>query len=144
MKNENKIKLYIVDSDPNYLKLLEIQFLKYDCFEVKTFDTGEVCLDSLSNKPDIIILNFSLNGVNIKGINGLETLEKIKTINSEIPVIMLSSQDKMEEAIKCLDYKASDYVVKGETDFMRLHKIISSISEKKQLEKKLNWYMDRM
>ena len=144
MKSENKIKLFVVDDDPTYLKLLEIQFLKYTYFEVETFATGELCLANLSKKPDIVILDYYLNGVDITAINGLETLDEIKKIDSEIPVIMLSSQDKIEIAVKCLHHKASDYVVKSETAFMRLHKIISSISQMKQVEKKLNWYRDRM
>jgi len=144
VKSENKIKLFVVDDDPTYLKLLEIQLLKHSYFEVETFATGEQCIANLSKKPDIVILDFYLNGVDMTAINGLETLDEIKKIDSEIQVIMLSSQDKIEVAVKCLHHKASDYVVKNETTFMRLHKIISSIHEMKQVEKKLNWYRDRM
>ncbi|WP_333809235.1 response regulator [Flavobacterium sp.] len=144
MQSENKIKIFIVDDDSTYLKLLEIQFLKYPQFDVETFETGESCIANLSKKPDIVVLDYYLNSVETTAINGLETLDKIKEIDSAIEVIMLSSQDKIEVAVKCLHHKAFDYVVKSETAFMRLLKIISSISEMKQIEKKLNWYRDRM
>ena len=77
-------------------------------------------------------------------MNGLETLDKIKAFNPEIPVIMLSSQDKIEVAINCMHHKAFDYVVKSETAFVRLQKIITSIFKYQKMEKELNWYMDRM
>jgi hypothetical protein len=57
---------------------------------------------------------------------------------------MLSSQDKIEVAINCMQHKAFDYVVKSETDFMRLQKVIATISYKKKIERELTWYMERM
>lgn len=77
-------------------------------------------------------------------INGLQTLDEIKNIDAEIPVIILSSQDKIDVAVQCIHHNAFDYVVKSETAFVRLQKIISSIFELKQMKKELNWYMDRM
>ncbi|MES2852113.1 MAG: response regulator, partial [Bacteroidota bacterium] len=76
--------------------------------------------------------------------NGIETLDKIKAFNPEIPVVMLSSQDKIEVAINCMHHKAVDYVVKSETAFVRLQKIITSVFKYQKMEKELNWYMDRM
>lgn len=74
----------------------------------------------------------------------METLDKIKELNSEIPVVILSSQDKIEVAIQCMHHKAFDYVVKSETAFIRLQKILTNIFEFRKIEKKLNWYMERM
>jgi DNA-binding NtrC family response regulator len=74
----------------------------------------------------------------------METLDKIKAFNSAIPVVMLSSQDKIEVAVNCMHHSAFDYVVKSETAFVRLQKIISTIYRYKKMEKELNWYMDRM
>jgi DNA-binding NtrC family response regulator len=55
-------------------------------------------------------------------INGIDTLDRIKTFDPEIPVVMLSAQDKIDLAINCMHHKAFDYVVKSETAFMRLKK----------------------
>ena len=71
-------------------------------------------------------------------------LQELKKIDAEIPVIMLSSQDKIEVAINCMHHRAFDYVVKSETAFMRLQKIITTIFKYKKMEKELSWYMDRM
>lgn len=144
MKNDNKIKLFLVDDDAVFLKTLEIQFLDHADFDIETFATGELCIANLSKKPDVVILDFHLNGIDKTAINGLETLDEIKKIDEEIPVIILSSQDKIDVAVQCIHHNAFDYVVKSETAFVRLQKIISSIFEYKKMKKELNWYMDRM
>jgi DNA-binding NtrC family response regulator len=142
--NKEKIKLYLVDDDAFFLKALELEFLKHADFEIKTFATGELCLESLKNQPDVILLDYHLNGIEKFAINGMETLDKIKAINPDIPVVMLSSQDKIDVAIDCMHHRAFDYVVKSETAFLRLQKIISTIFRYKKMEKELTWYMERM
>jgi two-component system OmpR family response regulator len=144
MKNEKKIKLFLVDDDAVFLKLLEIEFLQHADFNIETFATGELCMENLSHNPDVIILDYRLDGIDKDAMNGIDTLDKIKTFNRDIPVIMLSAQDKIDVAINCMHHRAFDYVVKSETAFIRLQKIITSIFHYKKMEKELNWYMERM
>ncbi len=144
MKNENKIKLFLVDDDALFLKSLEIEFMGLADFSIETYATGELCIAHLSNNPDVIILDYQLDGIDKSAMNGIATLDKIKDFNPDIPVVMLSSQDKIEVAVKCMHHKAFDYVVKSETAFMRLQKIIPTIFKYKKMEKELGWYMDRM
>ena len=146
MKSNHKINLFLVDDDAVYLKLLENDFMQQSdlSFNVKTFSTGELCIANLSLHPDVIILDYQLDGIEKNAMNGIETLKKIKAFNPEIPVIMLSAQDKIEVAVNCMHHNAFDYVVKSETAFLRLKKIIPAIFHYKKLEKELRWYMDRM
>ncbi len=144
MNNEKKIKLFLVDDDALYLKLLEIEFLEKGDFEIQTYATGELCIENLSHNPDVVILDYFLNGIVKSAINGIETLDRIKAYDKDIDVIMLSSQDKIEVAVDCMLHKASDYVVKSETAFIRLQKAITIIFKTRKLEKTLNWYMERM
>jgi len=142
--NENKIKIYLVDDDALYLKSLEREFLQGADFIIETYATGELCIENLTRNPDIIVLDYHLDGIDKSAMNGLETLDKIKVINPDISIIMLSSQDKIDVAINCMHHRATDYVVKSETAFVRLQKIITSIFSYKKMEKELKWYMDRV
>jgi len=144
MKNDDKIKLFLVDDDIVYLKLLEIEFLEHADFKIETYPTGELCIVNLIHAPDVIILDYHLDGIDKNAMNGLESLDIIKRYNPDIPVVMLSSQDKIDVAINCMHHRAFDYVVKSETAFLRLRKIISTIFRYKKMEKELNWYMERM
>jgi two-component system, OmpR family, response regulator len=147
MNKDYKITIFLVDDDALFLKSLEIEFLEHPQFAVQTFATGELCLAGLmvkSNKPEIIILDYHLDGIEKNAMNGLETLDKIKSKDAKMPVIMLSSQDKIDIAINCMHHKASDYIVKSETAFVRLQASMENIFKYQRMHKELSWYMDRM
>ena len=139
-----KIKIFLVDDDPVFLKSLEIEFIQHTDFTVETFVSGELCIENLSQHPDVIVLDYHLDGLNKNAMNGIETLDKIKNINAGIPVMMLSAQDKIEVAVSCMHHKALDYIVKSETAFIRLQKNITAFFLYEKLEKELSWYMARM
>lgn len=122
--NNDKIKLFLVDDDVDFLKLLKIQLLQQHDIVIETFSTGELCIEHLSSNPDIIIVDYNLDSIEKGAMNGIQTLDKIKSLNADIPVIMLSAQDEIDIALKCMSHKAFDYVVKSATDFLRLKKVI--------------------
>lgn len=144
MKTQDKVKIFLVDDDSLFLKFLSLEFIQNGNFEIQTFSSGELCLENLSDTPDIIVLDYHLNGVDKNAMNGIDTLIKIKAYLSTIPVIMLSSQDKIEVAVSSMYHGAFDYVVKSETSFLRLQKAIDTIFSLKKVEKELQWYMNRM
>lgn len=151
MSNEKKKKIFLVDDDALFLKALEFEFIQNSSYSIETFGTGELCMARLklankdhSDKPDVIVLDYHLNGIEKTAMNGLETLDRIKAFNPDIPVIMLSSQDKIDVAVNCMKHKAFDYIIKSETAFLRLEKAIAAIFQNQKTEKELNWYMERM
>jgi two-component system, OmpR family, response regulator len=144
MTNKKKISLFLVDDDTLFLKSLEIEFAQNKENDIVTFATGELCLENISQKPDIIVLDYHLNGINKTAIDGLETLDRIKAIHPDIPVIMLSSQDKIDVAVNCMKHQAFDYIVKSETAFVRLHKAIDTFLHYQKMEKTLSWYMEKL
>jgi two-component system OmpR family response regulator len=144
MKNLNRIKIFLVDDDAVFLKLLEIQFKELVDLDIYTYATGEDCLKELDIKPDLIVLDYHLDGIDKIAMTGIETLDKIKSYNPAIPVVILSCQDKIEVAVDCMHHKAYDYVVKSETAFTRLQNILTAIFKFNKMETQLSWYMNRM
>lgn len=124
MKVDDGIKIFLVDDDALFLKLLEIEFLQHGGFIVETYLTGELCIQNLSQNPDVVVLDFHLNSIDENAMDGIETLDKIKLFNPDIQVVMLSSQEEMDVALKCMHHHVHDYVLKGETAFMRLQQVI--------------------
>jgi DNA-binding NtrC family response regulator len=139
-----KIKIFLVDDDIVFLKMMQTQLMERAIFDIETFSTGELCIEHLDHNPDVIVLDFHLNGIEKLAKNGIETLDKIMEFNAEIPVIMLSSQDKIDVAISCMHHGAVDYIVKSETAFFRLQQAIDKIFELKKMKNELSWYMKRM
>jgi DNA-binding NarL/FixJ family response regulator len=144
MNSEKRIRVFLVDDDALYLKSLEIEFHQSGSFDIETYPTGEECIKNLNHDPAIIILDYHLDGIEKSAMNGIETLDKIKASFPDLPVIMLSSQDKIEVAIDCMHHKAFDYVVKSETAFLRIEKAIRTIQDMSKLQMQVQWYMDRM
>ncbi len=144
MINSKKKLIFLVDDDALFLKSLEIDFKQNPEWDIKTYATGESCLENLPENPDVIVLDYYLNGIEQKAIDGLETLIQIKSLYPDIPVIMLSSQDSIDVAVNCMKHKAFDYIVKNETAFIRLQKAIATISHYQKIEKALNWYMNKV
>lgn len=139
--NTEKVKLFLVDDDALFLKVLEIEFQQNADFDIETYATGELCLKNLSHSPDVIILDYHLDGIDKTAMNGIDTLDAIKAQDPDIAVVMLSQQDKIDVAIECMHHRALDYVVKSETAFLRLQKIITALFKYKKMEKTLNWYI---
>ncbi len=144
MDNSKQFKIFLVDDDGLYLKLLEIEFLEHANFEIYAYTSGEECIQNLDKKPDLIILDYHLDGVNKHALTGIQALDEIKKVDPDIPIVIFSAQDKIEVAVECMHHKAYDYVVKSETAFLRLKHIIDTISKFNDIESKLDWYMDRM
>ncbi len=144
MSTNKQISIFLVDDDELYLKLLLAELSNNKNYHIKTFLTGELCLANLAEKPDIIVLDYFLNGIEKNALDGLETLRNIKLSHPEIFVIMLSAQDKIEVAVNCMKMQASEYIVKSETAFARLDKAIQTMMHYKAMEKTLNWYMEKL
>lgn len=138
------VKLFLVDDDALLLKSMEIQLKAETDYEIQTFASGEECILKLNERPDLVVLDYHLDGINPSAMNGIETLDKIKAFDPNISVIMLSSQDKIEVAVDCMHHHASDYVVKSETAIFRLQKIMIQILEFRKTKQELNWYMEKM
>ena len=144
MKNKT-IKLFLVDDDAVFLRMLKMEFNQHTEYTIETYATGESCLQRLSEeKPDLIILDYHLNGVDKTAMNGIQTLDEILRIDPSAAVVMLSSQDKIEVAVNCMHHKAFDYVVKNETAFHRLQRNIMSHLHRRRIENELSWYMSKM
>lgn len=144
LKNLGPIKLFLVDDDVAYLKALEKEFLETADFEIEMFATGELCLAKIDQNPDVVILDYELSAIDLDAMNGIDVLDEIKAFDPNIPVIMLSAQDEINIAVNCMHHHAFDYVVKSETAFLRLQSIITNIFHLKNMEKKLNWYKDKL
>ena len=88
MKTTSPKHIFIVEDNEIYSMMLDYILSKDTIYKFVNFKSGEECLANLYLNPDIIILDYSL-----PGINGHETLVKIKAYNPKIHVIFLSDNN---------------------------------------------------
>jgi two-component system, OmpR family, response regulator len=108
----NKQKLiFIVDDDPVVTSIVVKRFSS-DKYKLEGFPYGEDCLKGLGKNPDLIILDYYFHKGEDKVMNGMEVFDKIKEYNPNIPVIMLSGQEKGEVVLELARKGIDDYVIK--------------------------------
>jgi adenylate cyclase len=125
-------RLLVVDDDRENRDVLACRLQRHG-HTVETANTGEEALDSLkTGKFDLLLLN-----VIIPGMHGDEVLERIKsdTFLKDLPVIMISVSDRLNDVIRCISLGAEDYLPKP-CDPVLLKVRIDAVLEKKQLRDK--------
>jgi two-component system OmpR family response regulator len=103
--------IFIVDDDP-FINNLVVSRFTSEGFRVEAFLNGDDCLKALKKNPDLIILDYFFVSENKELMNGMKVFEKIKAMRPEIPVIMLSGQDKGEIVLELARKGIDDYVIK--------------------------------
>ncbi len=132
MTKDQSIRVFIVEDDPVYQRLVKyIVELDSDC-EVHVFSTGKECLANLNLSPDIVSLDYSL-----PDISGEVVLQQIKAYSQEIGVIILSGQKDLKTAVKLLKEGAFDYILKDEDTKERLLNALSHLKEKIGLQREV-------
>lgn len=118
--------IFVVDDDRIIQNLLEYTFNSREGFDVMVFSNGEECIQNLTLKPDLIVLDhlFLNNGASM--MNGLDVLEEIRKMNKKVPVLVLSSQPSKE--------LIEDFYKKGATGYISkedyfIDTLIDSIEE---------------
>lgn len=102
------LKIFIVDDDIFCLTLYN-QFLKNLGYSnVTSFTGGHECLDHLNAGPELIFLDY-----NMEGMNGIEVLNRIKEINPNIAVYIITGKEDPKVATEAIKQGAVDYVVKS-------------------------------
>jgi CheY-like chemotaxis protein len=102
-----KIHILWVDDEIDLLRP-HILFLREKGYEVDTANNGSDALDMVgSNYFDIIFLD-----ENMPGLSGLETLNKIKTISPNVPVVMITKSEEENIMDEAIGSKIADYLIK--------------------------------
>ena len=104
-------KILLIDDEPDILRVLGIS-LKADGYEVIPALNGAEGLEAFRReKPAIVITD-----IKMPGMDGIEVLGKIKEIDPETEVIIITGHGDIDNAIESLKYGASDYINKPVRD----------------------------
>ncbi len=128
---KREFKVFLVDDDTKHLIMLKNHLEKKSEYDLKIniFSNGENCLEKLHENPHVIILDYYLDGIKADAANGLDILKKIRDRNADTYVIMMSGQDNLKVAVDTIDNGAYDYIIKGESAYVRAQMIIDHIIE---------------
>jgi DNA-binding NtrC family response regulator len=115
MQTQDSPMIFIVEDNSIYNKLIASHLRSNNFLRIESFLSGEECLKNLHKKPDIVIQDYLLNG-----INGLEVLKETKKKNPKTEFIFISGQDNIDVAVDTIRHGASDYLVKNQFAFKKM------------------------
>jgi DNA-binding NtrC family response regulator len=137
------LSVCIVDDDAIFSRTLEHHLKEKlkTAVSFRLFQTGEEFLKSIrDNKPDVVILDYMLNGLHPFAMDGRAVLQKIRQEDPDITVIMVSGQDKIEVALESIKEGAYDYVIKNDNVFLKMQTVMKNAIRTVVISKKLKMY----
>lgn len=124
MKNKT---VFIVDSDPSSAQKIRLH-LEALQFEVTYFSTGSEMMNHLVSNPCLIILAHDLSEKN----TGLDYLRLIKTMNRNIPILFLLSQNDLNVRVHALRLGAAAYLEKFSASFESIKNVVYDLDIEKK------------
>ena len=121
---DKPFKIFVVEDSEWYNRLLVHTLSLNPDFEIKNFSNGRDFLNSLSESPDMVTLDYRL-----PDISGLDLLRRIKEENSDIQVVLISEQEDINTVVNLLKLGAYDYITKSDDIKDRLLNTIRNIRE---------------
>ncbi len=129
---KNKIKLLFVDDDKTFSKVMKKELTRMG-YSAVCADCGETAIDTLRKRNfEVVILD-----IKMPGIGGLNTLNKLKEIDPEMEVIMLTGRATIESAVESMKMGAYDYITKP-CRLSELDMLLQKAYEKRQISKENN------
>ncbi len=116
-----RVKVFIVDDDPTFIKLLERELTRAKLTPYEAYLSGEECLANLHHKPKLVLLDFSL-----LGLNGLDVLKAIKEKSPKTDVVMITAVEDAAVEAKCREAGARHYIHKSPDGLERLREKVLS------------------
>jgi two-component system response regulator AtoC len=113
-------KILVVD-DEVFVRELLFEFLNKEEYEVVLADCGEKAVEAIESEP----VKVALIDLKMPGMDGIETLKKIKELHPETLSIIMTGYPTIESSIEALRCGAYDYVIKP----FRLNELKNSVEK---------------
>lgn len=126
--SQSKQLIYIIEDNALQREILK-DYLKDKIkgFDIKSFETGEECLAAIgNNKPTIAFIDFNLNSINKKAMDGMKVMKKLKSLVPKCECIVISEKNKVEAVDKALSNKKFSFIKK---DDQALHHITAAVKD---------------
>lgn len=131
--SEKLFTIHIIEDNDWYNKLLVHCLSLNPDYIVKSFFSATDFFNYRGEVADVVTLDYRL-----PDMDGIEVLNKIKTLNPDSEVIVISEQDNISTAVELLKRGAYDYIVKEKDIRDRLLSVVNNIRKNTKLKKRIS------
>ncbi|MBP1726794.1 MAG: sigma-54-dependent transcriptional response regulator, partial [Deltaproteobacteria bacterium] len=130
--NDSLFKILIVDDDDSFRRSLK-GALKKEYRIVEAANSEEALNQVAESPPDVVLLDISMP----PGVDGLETLRKIRALDDYPAVIMVTAHGEIKNVVQAMNEGADDYLTKP-IDFDGLHIAITKALERLRFKREIS------
>ncbi len=125
-------KTFIVDDDPFWTAMLSQILAELGYTDIVTFTNGNDCLSSLQLDPNLIFLDYQM-----EGMDGIDVLKKIKTYNPGVGVVFCTAHEDLSVAVDAMQEGSFDYLLKVNANKKEVASILIAMNEKQLFSDKI-------
>lgn len=104
----SKKQILIIDDETDFARLLKLNVERTGEYEAVLAANGQAGIDCVkARRPDLVLLDITM-----PGMDGFETLKRIKVLAPDLPVAMVTACWNEEEAKRIIEAGAYEYITK--------------------------------
>ncbi len=126
MPTESQGTIFVVDDDRYVLESVTTLLQEFG-FTVIAFDNGQDAIRRFASEP----VDLVLTDINMPGMTGIELLEKIRYLDRETPVLLMTAYADLDTAVKAIQKGAFDFIIKPYRPPYLLHAVEKGINFKR-------------
>ncbi|MFA7402846.1 MAG: response regulator [Pelobacteraceae bacterium] len=140
MNNNNGGKIFVVDDDRFVLESVTTLLTEFG-FSVRAFSNGREAVRQFVMEP----VDLVLTDINMPIMDGLELLEKIRFLDKETPVVLMTAYADLDVAVKAIQKGAFDFIIKPYRPPALVHTVEKGVNFKRltQIEKNYKAELER-
>lgn len=140
MSNTNGGRIFVVDDDRFVLESVTTLLTEFG-FSVRAFSNGQEAVRQFVMEP----VDLVLTDINMPIMDGLEVLEKIRFLDKETPVVLMTAYADLDVAVKAIQKGAFDFIIKPYRPPALIHTVEKGVNYKRltQIEKNYKTELER-
>lgn len=129
MKQGHDSSILIIDDDTSVLETTAVLLREHGYSVISCENAKDAMAKLRENKVDVV-----LTDIRMPEVSGIELLEEVRSINMDIPVILMTAYAELDVAISAMGKGAFDFIVKPYKSELLVHSIEMAVKHKKRIK----------
>lgn len=129
MKQGHDSSILIIDDDTSVLETTAVLLREHGYSVISCENAKDAMAKLRENKVDVV-----LTDIRMPEVSGLELLEEVRSINMDIPVILMTAYAELDVAVSAMGKGAFDFIVKPYKSELLVHSVEMAVKHKELIK----------